>query len=853
MSPVRFEQPWILLACLPILAILFYFSGKGTAKRARWWISYTIRSIIVMLLVIILGGANFTVKSGNLCRIYLVDNSGSIFLNQMEALDAIQNDAKKLKPDDLAGLIVFGGNASVEIAPVKASEFKPSIQLNSSINKNQTDIEKALRTATETFPEGYQKEIMLFSDGLETTGYAKEIIPMLVNSSIKVNAMPIGAMNISDLAINEFSLPAVTTINQPVSGKIILSSTVQAEASLHIYETGKSVKQWNNLKLNKANPLTLSFELPPSDTAVQEFEAVLKTDNFNELCTVNNTARAITARKDKPSIFYCAGGQPTAELAQIIKTNGYFRLDEKKTFDNLNLYDGIIIDNLPLNELKKEELDAVKDFVHGGGGVLMMGGKKSYALGGYQGSMLEEISPVWFAPPHNIALAIILDRSGSMEEPITADSNKWSIARQALNEALKLLSGKDELEIIIFNDRYETIRALQKMSDLSDVNNLLKQIQPNGSTVILAPIRQKAFSDLAGTGTARKHIILISDGASTGGETKEDALKLGGELAGAGITISTIATGESVDEDFLKNVTNKETNGRFYRLSDFLTLSDFLKNDLSYYQGLYYEGETNIEIIAEKEWFTGINDLPQVDGYNRTSLKEDAESIIETKGNREPILSGRHYGKGKVFAFASALNKEWAKEWIDWQSLGEFWNIILSKMIPSGANGKTDLSIAHLVSEDNTLKINIRNAQNEHNLQFDIEIGKQGLNISRKQAEQTAPGQYEAAIPNLAEGSYTCNVYQTAARNTELVKTIPFVIPYSSEWKEFGQNHPLLAELAEKTAGTLVKDISNIEMPKKPSGETFSEHSQNTLILTIIFILILVDLIINLPWLTSRA
>jgi uncharacterized membrane protein len=722
MSPVRFEQPWILLASLPILAILFYLSGKGRTKQARWWISYIIRGVIVILLVIILSGASFRMESDRLCRIYLIDNSGSIFLNQMEALDAIQNDAKKLNPDDLAGLIVFGGNASVEIAPVKATEFKAGIRLNSSINKNQTDIEKALHTAMKTFPQGYQKEIILFSDGLETTGKAKEIIPLLGNIGIKVNALPIGAMNINDLAINGFYLPPSTTLNQPINGKIILSGTVAAEASLHIYEEGKSVKHWDNLKLNPSNPLTLSFELEPSDKAVQEFEAVLKTDDFNEICAVNNTARAITIRKDKPAMLYCSGKESSGTLAQVIKSNGYFRIDEKKTFGNLNLYDGIIIDNIPLTELKKEELDAIKEFVREGGGLLIMGGRKSYAPGGYQGSALEEIAPVWFAPPHNIALAVILDRSGSMEEPITADSNKWTSALNALDETLKLLSGKDELEIIIFNDSHETVRTLGKMSDLSDANRRLKQIQPNGSTLILKPIRQ-SFNSLSGSAAARKHIILISDGASTAGETKEDARKLGRELAGAGITISTIATGDSIDEEFLKNITDNGNNGRFYRVSDFLTLSDFLKNDLSYYRGFYHEGETAIEIAANREWFAGIDALPLLNGYNRTSLKENAEAIIQTAGSREPVFSAWHYGKGTVLSFTSSINKEWAKEWLGWKNLGEFWHVILNRIVSTQEKDKTDISVTHHILDDNTLKVSISTKQNTL---FYVEIQKQG-------------------------------------------------------------------------------------------------------------------------------
>jgi hypothetical protein len=125
--------------------------------------------------------------------------------------------------------------------------------------------------------------------------------------------------------------------------------------------------------------------------------------------------------------------------------------------------------------------------------------------------------------------------------------------------------------------------------------------------------------------------------------------------------------------------------------------------------------------------------------------------------------------------------------------------------------------------------------------------------IPEKSAEPVVPGRYEADVNNLSEGVYTCRIYQRAPGENELIETIPFIIPHSSEWKKFGPSHSFLNELAGKTGGALLKSLAASENPKKPPEGAVSSRSQNTLILAIILILILADLIINLPLFRSRG
>lgn len=838
MNFIQFQHPWILLLIPICLTVLFLVSTKGKIGL-KGWLSFTLRGLVIILLGTILAGIGFRVKSPDRCRLYLLDNSGSVFLNHIEILDAIQKGTKELKATDRVGLIVFGGDVSVEVPLVSPLSLKIPVELVSRINQAQTNIARALRTCMEIFPEGYQKEIMLISDGIETAGNTKDIIPLLQKQDIKLNTLAIGPRNLADLAIDEFYLPAIVPENQALSSRFTLSSTIKTEANLYLYEEGKLIKEWKTLRLGPEQQTKLGFQLPALDKAVQEYEAVLRGNTVNEICTANNSARGITIQRNKPSILYLSNANTPMTLEQIIRNNKYFQLDVKKSLDNLPLYDMVIFDDIPRKEIN-EEISGLKRFVEEGNGLLFMGGKHSYALGGYQGTALEEISPLWFSPQDNIGVIIILDRSGSMSEMVGQEGTKWLVARRALAEAMRLLSPKDESEIIVFNDNYEVVQLMQSIINqperITELEKRLNQIQPNGATIILPQIKNQARQDLNKTTTALKHIILISDGTSTTGETAEEASKVGEELIQSDITISTIATGNDVDEKFLRNLTRDGKNGRYYRVTDFTKLVDFLKEDLSFYKKLYIEGNFKSEGKADSL----PKSLPGITGYNCTSLKERTQ-LLATISNNDPLMAEWHYGKGKVVSFASSLNKEWCEEWLNWNELGNFWMRILQGIVPQQSDDK-NLMINAALSDNQALKVEVTSSDKRYDLQLTAEIAKQKGFIFTKSFSQTSPAHYELTIPGLAEGSYLISVYD-ATQTKRLVKTIPFIIPYALEWRHFGINLPLLQELADKTDGKL---LTNFEQNINISRTGLSYQNRDVVLLLVALGLLIVDLLVKL-------
>ena len=102
---------------------------------------------------------------------------------------------------------------------------------------------------------------------------------------------------------------------------------------------------------------------------------------------------------------------------EAVVADGKFRIPT--SFDN---YSSIILNNVAKRQLPKGFLTRLEQFAKQGGGVLMLGGNRSYGLGGFKDTPLEKIAPLKFKPPStkarrlNVAVALVMDKSGSMAQ-----------------------------------------------------------------------------------------------------------------------------------------------------------------------------------------------------------------------------------------------------------------------------------------------------------------------------------------------------------------------------------------------------------------------------------------------------
>ncbi|MFH0888292.1 MAG: VWA domain-containing protein [Planctomycetota bacterium] len=912
---VRFEYPLVLLI-IPVLIGVLYF-----VSRHKNLISFILRCIILVLVVFVLAGLEIKIKPANLCRIYVVDTSGSIFLDKNRMIEAIKDNIKLLDKNDKWEIIYFGRN------PVYENRQVVNMSLIPSADASGTNIEKALSYATGFFHSGYYREIFLFTDGNETEGDAKKVIPFLKDKNISLYTIPIGPKEVQDIKISYLEMPKIVRENQPVELKCRISSTINTSANLQVYRDNILIEELKDITLLQNQDNIIVVSLPFQTKPIQIYEVRVFTDEFNaqrngvpmnigEITMENNYGRAVVQKIGKPKILYLSGAEDSSQrtILRIIGSNpdglskgattgsrqtvsGQDFDIETLSFSNLQgqtkipfvrLYDVIIIDNLSLTSPPDQPSvragipNEIKSFVSNGGGLLAVGGENSFGSGGYQNSQLEDVLPVWATPPEDLSIVIILDASGSMDEPSgVTGKKKFQVASDALENAISLLGKKDRLEVITFNQGFETtiplrcydterpasegIGTLQSLErNVSLLKEKLSKIKPTGPTAIIPPI-QKAITTLTNILSAKKHIILLSDGHSTTNESLDGFHQMAEKLQENNITISTIATGEYINEETLKALTKNETHGKVYRFSgkEMDEITKNLRHDLSVSKEFYREADNlSVQAHIKDDILKGIDNVPPISGYNRTTLKPNARLVASVSKDREVLIADWHYGLGKTMVLNTSFDSKWMGELEKWGSLAQLVTQGLRYITPALSKENTPTKITAEQLSDGTIKLAIEIPVDQLNLFAYIEpiFAITSTNMTPVKIPQVAVGKYEvildvdnkddSIISVFSDYALRSATHSTSKDNTrQLISRIPIVMQYPKEWQKFTPDTVSLRNLAEATDGKLITaDALKNEKIRNISTEDTSRtyHRINTILIILVLVLFITDLVVSL-------
>jgi Ca-activated chloride channel homolog len=147
--------------------------------------------------------------------------------------------------------------------------------------------------------------------------------------------------------------------------------------------------------------------------------------------------------------------------------------------------------------------------------------------------------------PMNIAL--VIDRSGSMS------GRRIEEARRAAQMAVDRLSPSDIVSVVSYDDRVEIEVPATKATDRAGIKERIARLTPRGSTAIWAGMQAGAAEIRKFKSSERvNRIILLSDGlANVGPASPDEFARLGRQLAGEGMTVSTLGLGLGYNEDLM--------------------------------------------------------------------------------------------------------------------------------------------------------------------------------------------------------------------------------------------------------------------------------------------------------------
>jgi uncharacterized membrane protein/Mg-chelatase subunit ChlD len=796
-APVNFQftNPVWLLTLLVALPWVVWLSCKSDVQVGPWrhWSALGLRLAVVVALALALAGLQWKRPIEGMTVFYLLDRSESIPSDQQElARQFVIDSATEKKPNDTAGVLVFGSEAAIEFRPSEKVELA---KIQAVVGPQRTDIASAIRLATAAFPETGQKRMVLLSDGNENIGDALSALAAARPLGVTLDVVPMGEKRGGDVSIRKLSVPAGLKKGTTFDVKIVVQSDQAQTGTMRLYLNETFLGE-QKVELAAGKNL-FTFPQTLTEPGFYKYDAQIEApiDSVPE----NNHATAFASvRGDPRALIVSSNPSQDQTLLAALKTGALdVRMSDRlpDTLAELQSYDVIFLSNMAAGDLGSDGMrlleSAVRDF---GVGLVCIGGEQTYAAGGYRGTPLEETLPVEMELSSkkvlpNGALAIVCHAT---EFP---GGNGW--ARDIAFAALDALGPNDEMGIVLWDGNGRWLFPLAKVGDKSAMGREISGMNPGDMADFQQPM-QMACDALKASHANLKHMVVFSDG-DPGAPTKT----LVADIVKAQITISTVMIGGHSTPATMSWLA-AEGHGQFWPVDSPSDLPQiFIKEASVILKSAIFEEPFKPQMQMSTELLKGIGaqEFPQLGGYVCTTPKARAEiPLVTQKG--DPLLAHWQYGLGRAVAFTSDAKAKWAADWLGWDKYQQFWLQAAQWSLRrvDASDFTTEVAVdkgeGHISVEAVDSRGNYRNFLNLQSLVVSPKGGKQTIPL-----EQTGPGHYEAVFPTKEVGAYLMNLTDRASGRSQ---ALGLSVNYSPEYDDPEPNLNFLRRLAELGGGKIL-------------------------------------------------
>ncbi|MBX0326398.1 VWA domain-containing protein [Oscillochloris sp. ZM17-4] len=540
---------WALLL-LPLLWLLAWLTRSvNTARigRARAIALLTLRSLMLAALVLALSGAQVVRAVSDTAVVFLIDGSDSVAPALRERALAYANEAiAAAGPRDQSAVVVFGGSSAVERAPAPAAPLR---RLSSAVVGSRTNIADAIQLGLALLPADAQKRLVLLSDGGENAGRAADAARLAALRGIPIEVVPLSGLSGDDVLISALAAPASAREGQNLTVRVRAQSSVAGPARIEVFADGQLIAAQDvSLPVGLSE---FSLSVPAGQAGFRRIEA--RIDAPADTQPLNNRAAAFTQVTGPPRILLVASAADRAAPLQGALAAAGMRVDlvlpAQIPADQIRLrdYAAVILVDVPASAVPSVAQDALVSYVRNqGGGLAMIGGSEAFGAGGWRRTALAEALPIELDPPAKqdrpgLGLALVIDRSGSMGEPVDGARTKLDLAKEAVYQATLGLARSDQIGVFVFDDTAQTALPMQPLPDLLAIEDALAGVSEGGGTDIRAGI-DLATGAISQTDARIKHVILLTDG-----QASDNYADLIDQMRADGVTITIVAIGSDAN------------------------------------------------------------------------------------------------------------------------------------------------------------------------------------------------------------------------------------------------------------------------------------------------------------------
>ncbi|HEX3657824.1 MAG TPA: VWA domain-containing protein [Pirellulales bacterium] len=822
-----FDRPALLLLLLLAPAIWFGVRGSLAAMgRGRWFAALLLRTTIFVLLVAALAEVQIVRTIDRLAVIYLVDRSWSVSPDQARAAIEYVNRSRAEHLDrrhgDMAGVIVFGRRAAVELPPI--DEDLKIARIETHVDPDGTNLADALGLAEACFPPDCAKRVVIVSDGNENLGEAAEAVQHLIAAGVGVDVVPLHHQHRNDVAVEKVTAPPEVRRDVPFDLRVVLNNSaaeadraVPVAGRLQVFRRTGDGEQLLSEEAIVVRPGKHVFSLRDKLKAADFY-------TYNVRFTADNPAHDAVPQNDRGSAFTQVRGKGWVLLIEDSEHRGQFddlarRLREAGNeitvagsaacFTNLadlQRYDTVILANVPrtssqtaedLPVFSDEQIELlVRNTQQMGSGLVMLGGPRSFGAGGWADTRLEAAMPVDFqiksakVVPIG-ALMLVIDSSGSMS------GEKIEMSKAAAIATLKVLSPRDFLGVVCFDSAARWIVPTRRVGGGEAIVQLLRRIGAGGGTDMM-PGMQQGYQALAKVDSAVKHMIVLTDGQTAGAGYPELAARMNRQ----GITTTSVAIGADAANPLMQSIA-QAGGGKFYHVVNPQAVPRIFMNEARRVaRPLVFEDDRGFQpkIELSHEMLKGIDSPPPITGYVLTSVKQNplVEVLLSSPqpaADHNPILASWTYGLGRTVALTTDAGQRWAKDWLAWPNYDKlFSQMVRWSMRPLG--GEAGFTIATDV-RDRKLQVVVSALEPGNQLlnflTMDGMVVGPDLTPLHLPIKQVAPGRYVGECPVERAGSYFVTV---APSERQAPLRTGVTVTEGSEFRNLPTNETLLASLA---------------------------------------------------------
>lgn len=514
----------------------------------------------------------------------------------------------------------------------------------------------------------------------------------------------------------------------------------------------------------------------------------------------------------------------------------------------------VILNNVPAFELPADFLRALDFYVREqGGSLLMAGGKKSFAAGGYFDSAIDPLLPVSMELKQEhrklmVAMAIVMDRSGSMGMTVQNGFTKMSLADEGAANAVRFLSPQDLLTVFAVDSSAHEVVPLQPVGPNRDkMERAVRRIESTGGGIFVYEGLKAAWDKLKDAPVGQRHIILFSDAADS--EEPGDYIKLIDEIIANSGTISVIALGQRSDSDaWLLEDIAKRGKGRLFFTDKAEELpSIFSQETVAVARSAFIVDPVKTQ--GAGGWFEisgqTLDWLPEADGYNLSYLRDWASQALLTNDEyKAPLVSFGQRGIGRTAAVSFPLGGEHSAKVRAWPKYGDFLQTLvrwlMGEQLPPG------IGLKHHIDGDLLTLDLMHDAEWEPKLQAKpprvlIAHGSRAEAAHELAWERLSPGHYQASV-TLKEGEMVRGAVQLGGTALNFGPTL---LGTSTEWAFDEARAEELRQVSASSGGRELLDFS--QAWRSPRVPRFADM-QGWLLITALLLMLLEALVTRTGW-----